>query len=41
MNLQSVFQNQRSVDYYVENGIIYIQTVGRNLDDENDPVTDY
>ena len=28
-------------DYYVENGIIYIQTVGRNLDDENDPVTDY
>ena len=28
-------------DYYVENGIIYVQTVGRNLDDENDPVTDY
>ena len=28
-------------DYHVENGIIYIQTVGRNLDDENDPVTDY
>ena len=28
-------------DYYVENGIIYIQTIGRNLDDENDPVVDY
>ena len=28
-------------DYHVENGIIYIQTVGRNLDDENDPVVDY
>ena len=28
-------------DYHVENGIIYIQTVGRNLDDENDPVIDY
>ena len=28
-------------DYYVENGIIYVQTVGRNLDDENDPVIDY
>ena len=28
-------------DYYVENDIIYIQTIGRNLDDENDPVTDY
>ena len=28
-------------DYHVENGIIYVQTVGKNLDDENDPVTDY
>lgn len=28
-------------DYHVENGIIYVQTVGRNLDDENDPVIDY
>ena len=28
-------------DYYVENDIIYIQTIGRNLDDENDPVVDY
>ena len=28
-------------DYYVKNGIIYVQTVGRNLDDENDPVVDY
>ena len=28
-------------DYYVKNGIIYVQTVGRNLDDENDPVIDY
>ena len=28
-------------DYHVENGIIYVQTVGRNLDDENDPVVDY
>ena len=28
-------------DYYVKNGIIYVQTIGRNLDDENDPVVDY
>ena len=28
-------------DYHVENGIIYVQTIGRNLDDENDPVVDY
>ena len=28
-------------DYHVENGIIYIQTIGKNLKDENDPVTDY
>ena len=28
-------------DYYVENGIIYIQTIGKNLKDENDPVVDY
>ena len=28
-------------DYYVENGIIYVQTIGKNLKDENDPVTDY
>ena len=28
-------------DYHVENGIIYVQTIGRNLDDENDPVIDY
>ena len=28
-------------DYYVENGIIYVQTIGRNLDDENDAITDY
>ena len=28
-------------DYYVKNGIIYIQTIGKNLKDENDPVVDY
>lgn len=28
-------------DYYVKNGIIYVQTIGKNLKDENDPVTDY
>jgi len=25
-------------DYHVENGIIYVQTIGKNLKDENDPV---
>ena len=28
-------------DYYVKNGIIYVQTIGKNLKDENDPVIDY
>jgi hypothetical protein len=25
-------------DYHVKNGIIYVQTIGKNLKDENDPV---
>ena len=28
-------------DYYVKNGIIYVQTIGKNLKDENDPIVDY